>query len=583
MLTVVGAVLASVAVLRSDGPAGVAGPGLAAMGLAAALAVTGWLTFGTRAWANWLILLAPIAPGVLAGGICLVALRTAQTRRAMSELVASLSSPERSLRVTYAIPGSTRWVDAAGADAPEDGAGLVLSDESGPALRIELAPGTHQAELLAELTPAARLALRNAQLAAAANARLIDVHASQRRIIATSDGERHRIERDLHDGAQQRLVSALVQLQLVPRPTAAEERILTETDHRLRAVLTHLRRLDLDPFPETLGTEGLATALEDLVADSAAPVTLNVSLGQVPDEIGRAIYALAAATLAWVDDASMSAEAALDVVQQDGSVRLRAEVSGMAKGGQPSLVEATDRIGSVGGQVRLLQLFCVWSTLGRGGDPVRVVVADDIMLIRSGLARLLGDAGVDVVGEAGDAATLLRLVALEKPDVAVVDIRMPPTHTDEGLRAARQIRDSWPDTAVVVLSQYLEPRYAQRLLADQPGHLGYLLKERVSDIAVLIDAMRRVSEGECVLDPTIVARLMQRRRPASPISQLTGREREILALMAEGRSNAGVAELLGISERTVETSCASMFRKLGLEPAHDTNRRVSAVLTMLRA
>ena len=214
---------------------------------------------------------------------------------------------------------------------------------------------------------------------------------------------------------------------------------------------------------------------------------------------------------------------------------------------------------------------------------MRVVVADDIMLIRSGLARLLSDAGVDVVGEAGDAATLLRLVALEKPDVAVVDIRMPPTHTDEGLRAARQIRDSWPDTAVVVLSQYLEPRYAQRLLADQPGHLGYLLKERVSDIAVLIDAMRRVSEGECVLDPTIVARLMQRRRPASPISQLTGREREILALMAEGRSNAGVAELLGISERTVETSCASMFRKLGLEPAHDTNRRVSAVLTMLRA
>jgi len=214
---------------------------------------------------------------------------------------------------------------------------------------------------------------------------------------------------------------------------------------------------------------------------------------------------------------------------------------------------------------------------------VRVVVADDIMLIRSGLARLLSDAGVEVVGEAGDAPTLLRLVALEKPDVAVVDIRMPPTHTDEGLRAARQIRDSWPDTAVVVLSQYLEPRYAQRLLADQPGYLGYLLKERVSDIAVLLDAMRRVSEGECVLDPTIVVRLMQRRRPASPISQLTGREREILALMAEGRSNAGVAGLLGISERTVETSCASMFRKLGLEPAHDTNRRVSAVLTMLRA
>jgi DNA-binding NarL/FixJ family response regulator len=214
---------------------------------------------------------------------------------------------------------------------------------------------------------------------------------------------------------------------------------------------------------------------------------------------------------------------------------------------------------------------------------MRAVVADDVMLIRSGVARLLSDAGVEVVGEAGNAETLLRLVALERPDVAVVDIRMPPTHTDEGLAAARTIRDSWPETSVVVLSQYLEPRYAQRLLADQPGHLGYLLKERVSDIAVLIDAMHRVSEGECVLDPTIVSRLMRRRRPASPLSKLTAREREILALMAEGRSNAGIAEALGVSERTVETSSALIFRKLGLEPSHDTNRRVRAVLTLLRS
>ncbi len=214
---------------------------------------------------------------------------------------------------------------------------------------------------------------------------------------------------------------------------------------------------------------------------------------------------------------------------------------------------------------------------------MRAVVADDVMLIRSGVARLLSDAGVEVVGEAGDAETLLRLVALERPDVAVIDIRMPPTHTDEGLAAARRIREGWPETAVVVLSQYLEPRYAQRLLADQPGYVGYLLKERVSDIAVLIDAMHRVNEGECVLDPTIVAKLMQRRRPASPLITLTAREREILALMAEGRSNAGIAEALGISERTVETSSAVIFRKLGLEPSHDTNRRVKAVLTLLRS
>jgi len=213
---------------------------------------------------------------------------------------------------------------------------------------------------------------------------------------------------------------------------------------------------------------------------------------------------------------------------------------------------------------------------------VRVVVADDMMLVRSGLARLLTDAGVEVVGEAADADALMRLVALERPDVATVDIRMPPTHTDEGLVAARRIRERYPTTAVVVLSQYLEARYAQRLLADQPGGLGYLLKERVSDIAVLVDAMRRVIEGECVIDPTIVYRLMSRRRPDSPVSRLTPREREILALMAEGRSNAGIAGELVVSERTVETLSAQVFRKLGLEPSPDINRRVLAVLTLLR-
>ena len=213
---------------------------------------------------------------------------------------------------------------------------------------------------------------------------------------------------------------------------------------------------------------------------------------------------------------------------------------------------------------------------------MRVVIADDVMLVRSGLARLLEDAGVQVVGEAGDADGLLSIVARQQPDVAIVDIRMPPTHSDEGLAAARRIRDEHPSTAVVLLSQYVEPRYAQRLLADQPGGLGYLLKERVSNIAVLVDALRRVTEGECVIDPTIVAQLMRSRRPDSPLERLTGREREILALMAEGRSNASIARELGISERTVEAASAVVFQKLDLEPSPDLNRRVLAVLTMLR-
>ena len=210
------------------------------------------------------------------------------------------------------------------------------------------------------------------------------------------------------------------------------------------------------------------------------------------------------------------------------------------------------------------------------------MIADDVMLIRSGIARLLADTGIEVIGEAADAAELLRLVALGNPDAAIVDIRMPPTHTDEGLTAARQIRERYPDTAVVVLSQYVESRYAQRLLADQPGGVGYLLKERVSDIAVLVDALHRVADGECVLDPTIVSQLMQRRRPDSPLTQLTSRERDILALMAEGRSNSAIAGELRISERTVEATCAHLFRKLQLEPSADVNRRVLAVLTALR-
>ncbi len=213
---------------------------------------------------------------------------------------------------------------------------------------------------------------------------------------------------------------------------------------------------------------------------------------------------------------------------------------------------------------------------------MRVVVADDVMLVRSGLARLLEDAGVQVVGEAADVDSLLALVARQKPDVAIVDIRMPPTHSDEGLVAARRIRDEHPSTAVVLLSQFVEPRYAQRLLADQPGGLGYLLKERVSNIAVLVDALHRVTEGECVIDPTIVAQLMRSRRPDSPLERLTSRERDILALMAEGRSNASIAHELGISERTVEAASAVVFQKLDLEPSPELNRRVLAVLTLLR-
>lgn len=217
------------------------------------------------------------------------------------------------------------------------------------------------------------------------------------------------------------------------------------------------------------------------------------------------------------------------------------------------------------------------------GDPMRIVIADDTMLIREGTARLLEDAGFEIVGKADDAPKLLRAVALDHPDVAIVDIKMPPTYTDEGLVAAEQIRAAYPQVGVLVLSQYLESRYATRLLEHHPEASGYLLKERVSDIAVLADAIRRIHEGECVLDPTIVARLIQRPRHQGPLDELTGREREVLALIAEGRSNQAIAALLVLSPKTVEAHVGRVFAKLGLDEGPDYHRRVLAVLAFLRS
>ena len=183
---------------------------------------------------------------------------------------------------------------------------------------------------------------------------------------------------------------------------------------------------------------------------------------------------------------------------------------------------------------------------------MRVVVADDSMLLREGVARLLADSGVDVVGTAVDARALLEIVQREPLDVALVDIKMPPTHTDEGLVAAQTIRQQYPKVGVLVLSQYVAPEYALRLLSEVPERVGYLLKDRVSDVAVLVDALRRICDGECVVDPTIVRRLMQRPRRNDPITELTDREREVLTLMAEGRSNAAIGRLLFLSSKTVQ-------------------------------
>ena len=221
--------------------------------------------------------------------------------------------------------------------------------------------------------------------------------------------------------------------------------------------------------------------------------------------------------------------------------------------------------------------------MSRATDPMRVVVAEDAAVFREGLVRLLEDRGHQVCAAVADGEALLAAAAAHRPDVAVVDIRMPPTHTDEGLRAALRLRADHPGTGVLVFSQYIETRYAARLLQGNAAGVGYLLKDRVADVAEFTEALARVAAGGTALDPEVVSQLLGTGRHARGLAGLTPREREVLSLMAEGRSNAGIADVLVISAGVVEKHVASIFAKLGLPPAEGDNRRVLAVLRYLEA
>ena len=221
------------------------------------------------------------------------------------------------------------------------------------------------------------------------------------------------------------------------------------------------------------------------------------------------------------------------------------------------------------------------SSSEREAARLRAVLADDAVLLREGIARLLEEAGFEVVGQSSTADDLLLKVRSYRPDVAIVDIRMPPTHTDEGLRAAKEIREQYPGTAVLVLSQYVESGYALELLQESAEGVGYLLKDRVSDVGEFSAAVRRVAEGGSALDPAVVSQLVGRRRRDDPVADLNPREREVLELMAEGLSNVAIAQRLFVTERAVEKHVTSIFQRLRLPAAPDTHRRVLAVLAFL--
>ena len=214
---------------------------------------------------------------------------------------------------------------------------------------------------------------------------------------------------------------------------------------------------------------------------------------------------------------------------------------------------------------------------------MRIVIADDTVLMREGVARVLTGAGFDVVAQVGDATALGHAVRLESPDLVIVDVRMPPTFTDEGTRAALELRERDPELKILVLSQVVEPQHAVTLLTEHADGFGYLLKDRVVDIDEFVEAVQRVADGGTVVDPQVVAQLLGRRRVHDPLEELSPREREVLALMAEGRSNSAICAALFLSPKTVETHVSAIFGKLGLAPAADDHRRVLAVLTFLRS
>ena len=514
---------------------------------------------------------------------------------------------DSTLQLAFRQPAGAGHLDTSGravdADRPDNGRAVVpIAGSDGAVLvydeGLELEP-----QLVKLTAAAASMALEHARLQAEVQAQLEQVRASRARIVEAGDAERRRLERDLHDGAQQRLVTLSLALGMArDRAAGADpelEALITSAGKEAREALTELRELARGIHPAVLTETGLTGAVQALVERSPVATTITaVPDGRFPAAVEATAYFVVSEALANVAKHAMADGAQVTIRRRPG--RLVVEVSDDGAGGARAeggsgLRGLADRVASVGRRAAGGQPAGRRDPAG-SGHPVsvtpgaaparprlRVVIAEDAVLLREGLRRVLTDAGLDVAGTAGDAVELVSLVAALRPDVVLTDIRMPPTQTTEGLRAALEIRRRWPGTAVIVLSQHVETEHLFELLAGDPRGIGYVLKERVADIAQFTDAIRRVSAGESVIDPQVVSRLVARPRRDSPLQTLTERELAVLGLMAEGRSNHAIAAQLYMSPKTVETHVGNLFAKLGLLPAAEDHRRVLAVLTYLRS
>jgi len=423
-----------------------------------------------------------------------------------------------------------------------------------------------------------------------------------------------RIERDLHDGAQAQMVAVAMKLGLAreklggalhetvpPDLERVLERVLelVDTAHRgAKEAIAELRDLARGIHPSVLD-HGLGTALTTLAARSDVPVELVVDLAERPSAAIETIaYFCAAELLSNVAKHSGARHATLAAVRVAGLLQVRVSDDGSggarleARGGLAGLAE---RVRTVDGKMHVNSPSGgpPWSPSSCRPTPdelerqMRIVIAEDSAVVRAGLVEILADRGHEVVAAVGNAEDLLAAVDEHQPDVTVVDVRMPPGYTDEGLRAAIAIRRDHPGIGVLVFSQYIETRYAADLLGAASGTgaagVGYLLKDRVADVGEFVDALSRVAAGGTALDPEVVTQLLGASRRTDGLGVLTARERDVLGLMAEGRSNSAIAAILVVSERSVEKHVGNIFSKLGLAPSDADHRRVLAVLRYLES